>query len=1185
MNIRFIWIIAFMSGLALAGGAPVTASDRGVILFYEPKVDRRSLPELRDAAAAGAEGIYWWADIERKEGVFDWSRVDQEISAWQAKGKRLDLRLATAHNSPFNTPSWLFDRYQVRRIGRGYWTDCETNLGNYLLEGDGQRTENSSLVVGGTASITVTSTHGGKTFLCALDPQIGLEANGDYAVEFDYRTPQPVTGWIEISSVLGGSTNRLTFRAATNRLASRCFTVRMPPFADGQIRFGFDGPGTLSLDNLNVIRLERIPAIHTNDFEQVQAEWELRDGATITHDKAKVISGRASLLLTGTETNRPGGIRNHPPRLELRRGEGYFFDLNYRALTDVTLRYRIVNRDAPYDVLDESVLRFPAHQSGRQAFHFPTLLWLDHCNVEFSVDGPGEIVIDDLQWMRWSDRVTCFPDYFNPVFQEKWASFVAAFAQRYGHHPGVGTVSVGGFGRWEETILDDDAYGGLDAQWLARGFTPEKYLARITDCLDLYHRLLPDKPLRICLAYGLYQQNPRNWLYRRVAQAAVARGIGLKQNGLSEKWDAWDDNTSASYLWNRYRFTPSVTLTLETGGQISRPGDGAGHPISFLNRSQIDGTDFLFLYGSDIVERPVQQYLRWLTEQMGRPLFTRFYCRLGDTSLKFDRAPVPMEYRNLWLGLRQFQTPEGEVSYTNRLGEKCAATSPGNPHIVFDVDDRQQYNGMHGVVLSVQYLDEGTDKFEINVLNQKTRAWQPLGVVQKTGSGQWHTAAFQQPDWCRSARNSGEDDHADVVINDLGDGVEHIANVELHFVPAREWQRQIIAAAEPATAHQVLTNVLNREIEIPSGEPLHCVAVPLWTGSLEMNSLRGRVFAVTTHDEQLVSDKEYSLPADKDWLELPLVPAPDCTRYRIELSAPQGAVGWYLAADGSLAFQAWRYAEAATSAARQIPTDETFLPGKPLKFAADKPFFGLRLNLAGAENIPVTVRLRRQLSGTNESAAITEKTVTLPRRHPTMLWFEPQTAGNYQLEFATAASLSTVAGEPALATISLMRREPPHPALPFAASGGQILFQPSSSSAWKTLPGLQELSRTDGAIDLQVTAPKAAFEFALTKPLVAATNQLLAIQLQNGTSAGLARVFWAGAGEAFDPARSAWIPLVANDSELREYHCSLGLENSWRGSITRIRIEPATGLTERGTIKLGQIRWLKSPPVSRRSNL
>ncbi|MEO7677788.1 MAG: hypothetical protein ABIV39_13595, partial [Verrucomicrobiota bacterium] len=96
------------------------------------------------------------------------------------------------------------------------------------------------------------------------------------------------------------------------------------------------------------------------------------------------------------------------------------------------------------------------------------------------------------------------------------------------------------------------------------------------------------------------------------------------------------------------------------------------------------------------------------------------------------------------------------------------------------------------------------------------------------------------------------------------------------------------------------------------------------------------------------------------------------------------------------------------------------------------------------------------------------------------------------------------------------------------------------------------------------------------KPLTATTNQMLALQLRNGTSAGLARVFWASAGESFDPARSAWVPLVANDSEVREYHSALGLEANWHGDITRLRIEPATGLTERGTLGLGQIHLLKS---------
>ncbi|MEO7676120.1 MAG: hypothetical protein ABIV39_05075, partial [Verrucomicrobiota bacterium] len=856
MSLRTIILTVLTSSSVLAGEALPAAPDHGVIHFYEPKEIHRPPPDLRDPDVAGAEGIFWWGDIERKEGVYDWSRVDEEIAAWQKGGKPLDIRLSTAHNSPFIAPQWLFDRYHIRRIGRGHWADCETNLGDFVLGANGERTENASSVVGGKFSIASANTNAREKILCALNPQIHLDAAGFYAVEFDYRATQPLTGFVEISSALGHSTNRLTFTAATTSQASQTFTVQMPPFADVQIRFGCEGPGTLSLDNLNVIHLEGVPTIHTNDFEKANGDWELRAGAQITHNKKQVITGRASLLLAGSETNLPNGLRNHAPDFALQRGEGYLFELNCRAITDVTLRYRIINRDAPFNVLDKRSLNIPAGKSGRQVFHYPAFLWEDHCDVEISVVGLGQVVIDDLKWVRWSDRVTCFPDYFNPVFQEKWARFIAKFAERYGENPAVGTISVGGFGRWEETILDDDAYGGLDEQWLARGFTPEKYLARITDCFDLYRQLLPHKPLRVCLAYGLHEKNNRDWFYRRVAQAAVMRGIGLKQNGLSEKWDMWDDNTSASYLWNRYRYTPGVTLTLETGGQISRPGAGGGNPISFLNRGMIDGTDFLFLYGSDIVARPVHQYLRWLTEQMGRPLITQFYCRLGDTSLRYNYSPVPLEYRNLWLGLRQFQDANAQVIYTNRLGEKCAATSPGNPQIIFDVDDRQQYHGMNGVVLSVQYLDEGADKFEVNVFNQSSRAWQNLGVVQKTGSGQWRTAAFEEPNWCRSSRNSGEDDHADIVINDLGEGAEFIANVELNFVPAREWQRTLLAASEPAAAHEVLTNVITREIEISAGQPLNFVAVPLWTGSLEANGLRGRVFALTAGGEKLVSDKE-----------------------------------------------------------------------------------------------------------------------------------------------------------------------------------------------------------------------------------------------------------------------------------------------------------------------------------------
>jgi hypothetical protein len=109
------------------------APDHGVIHFYEPKVNYQPKPDLHDPIVIGAEGIFWWGDIEREEGVYDWSRVDEEIAVWQKAGKRLDIRLATAHNSPFNTPQWLFEKYQVRRIGRGHWADFENDLGDYVL--------------------------------------------------------------------------------------------------------------------------------------------------------------------------------------------------------------------------------------------------------------------------------------------------------------------------------------------------------------------------------------------------------------------------------------------------------------------------------------------------------------------------------------------------------------------------------------------------------------------------------------------------------------------------------------------------------------------------------------------------------------------------------------------------------------------------------------------------------------------------------------------------------------------------------------------------------------------------------------------------------------------------------------------------------------------------------------------
>ncbi len=1157
-------------------------TDHGVIHFYEPKTSFRSPPDLRDPTVAGAEAIFWWGDIEIQDGEYDWSRVDREFDLWQAAGKRLDIRLAAAHNSPFNAPTWLHEKYMVRRIGRGDWTDCESDLSGYTLEADGQLTRQPELVVSGKASVACTNSQAGRKVLCSIAPGKHLEPRATFAVEFDYRAPQSVTGWIEVFSKRGDVKDRQQFAAQAAERASRVFKITLPKLNECGIRFGYDGSGAFAVDNLNVIRLlDAKPGRQTTTFEKGKhSDWELHGVAKITSDAKQVITGKKSLLLEGGTAGEPAGVSNHPTNFPIEKGQGYAFEFDYRAITDATIRCRLISHATPETTLEERTIQLKAGQSGRHYFSYQTFIWRDDCRMEIDLIGSGKLVMDDLEWTRWSDRVACFPDYFNPVFQQKWERFVTKFAERYSLHPALGIVSVGGFGRWEETILDDDAYGGLDAQWLARGFTPEKYLARITDCMDLYRRLLPETSLRICLAYGLYQQTPLDWFYRRTAQAAVSRGISLKQNGWSEKWDMWDANTSSSYLWNRYRYTPGITLTLETGGQIARPGPGAGHPVSFLNRGMIDGTDIFFLYGSDIAARQVHKHLRWANEQLGRHTITTLHSRLGDTSLTHENSPIRMEYRNLWLGLRQYQKPSANVIYTNCLGELCAATSPGNPHIAFDVDDRQQYNGMSGVILTVQYLDEGADQFEITALNHWNGKWQTLGSVKKTGTGQWRIASFHEPDWCRSTRNSGEDVHTDIVINDLNDGIEHIASVELSFVPSREWHHSTFLALVPTEHHVALTNTLSREIEIPASTPLNGVSVPLWTGNLEANALRGRVYAVTTQGEQLVSEKDYALPANGDWFELPVVPSPDCSRYRIELSQPKGSVGWYQTTNGELACRAWSYASHCDVAQAAVKGNQSIdLREHELLVDAISPFSGLRLNLSSptGETI-VSAKLFRELPGSGWSEAIAEQNVTLKAGTPPSLWFEPQTAGQYKLGLRTVSGSAVVAsaGQPVVSPHLLIRREAARPALPFAATG-QSLFQPvaGQSAGWSNVSGLEISEQNAQSVAAKLTASAAAFELALNPPVTATTNQMLAIQLANQTGAPLLRVYWAGRDQSFDPAHSVLLPLVQNDTELREYQFPIGFEEHWRGIITRLRVEVASTAVTRGEIRVGAIRLLQ----------
>ncbi len=536
-----------------------------------------------------------------------------------------------------------------------------------------------------------------------------------------------------------------------------------------------------------------------------------------------------------------------------------------------------------------------AHQAG-----YKTPAWL------FDTYGVSRVTATDLA--PAAPASVGYPDYFSPKFRDKWRRLVAAFAARYAQHPALGVVSVGGFGRWEEVILDDDVPGRMDAAWTARGYTKEKYYKHILWCMDLFRQTFPEHPLRVCLAYGLSRQDNVDWMYRRVAQAAAERRIGLKQNGMTERYGSWNADTNASYLFQRYRHHPGVSLTYETAGQISRNSFGAhGHPESCLQRALIDGVDVIFLYSMDLRAPVVRQELPAVAAQIGKPNPGPFYCLLAGLDSWHEETRQTVEYQNRWRGLRQVQTDGARAIWGTVAGEPCARTSPTDPRMAFDFDDRLAYHGVFAASLLVRYLDRGTDRFGLTVYDETRCDWVRRGEVVKENTGRWKWAHFPLSNLLASPRNHGADHQHDLVISDYGDGIEHIAALSISAFCPRDWQREVVVAAEPGDDHRSLAADaphLTRVIDVPESSALCEVSIPLWTGSLETNSVRGRVFAVLDDGEQLVSDKEYYLPADGDWLELPLYWGGAGTKYRLELSEPTGVVGWYLAADGSLAFRA-----------------------------------------------------------------------------------------------------------------------------------------------------------------------------------------------------------------------------------------------------------------------------------------
>jgi len=170
------------------------------------------------------------------------------------------------------------------------------------------------------------------------------------------------------------------------------------------------------------------------------------------------------------------------------------------------------------------------------------------------------------------------PPFWNPLYCEKQAAFIAALGRKYNGMKGLEFVDIGAVGEWGESHLmrwtDEDRAKG--------GYTPTVYTKAYLRFVDLYRRAFPDTPVALnCHTGGAGQSDV-------IADYAVSRGIWLRQDGLTSDYPRDD----ASRYYHQYFRQVKTLFELRDGYKqmadermsvLETFRRGMEDPISYLN--------------------------------------------------------------------------------------------------------------------------------------------------------------------------------------------------------------------------------------------------------------------------------------------------------------------------------------------------------------------------------------------------------------------------------------------------------------------------------------------------------------------------------------------------------------------------------------------------------------------------
>lgn len=374
------------------------------------------------------------------------------------------------------------------------------------------------------------------------------------------------------------------------------------------------------------------------------------------------------------------------------------------------------------------------------------------------------------------------PKYWDPGYQQEYGRFIQAFGAEFNGDPRLSFVEIG-VGIFGETQPAIDAH---DTCLQKAGLTSELWVEYAHWVIDQYLAAFPDTQLVVEFAPRYLKICER----KIIADYAAERGVGLQHSGLKPDADMLiiDNPNSSSYQCGQYDPILKWGNQVVIGWEGTETSDAKGPEATMwrLYNGLDKHPDFILLDDKQVMDPARWKLIEFATAHSGRTLedTPSVWVALRETEYSWypdwgnfefwlyqDDSVVGGKTIPLW---RVGSAPEGR--YTRRTD-----SASDNEYMYFKIDDGYLFDTSSAVTLTVTYLDQGHDTWELQY-DSTGDIYRSAGVIKKANTSAWISHSFTLTDARFANRQAGNSDFRIWNRSD-GDEIIHFVQVVTHDRP------------------------------------------------------------------------------------------------------------------------------------------------------------------------------------------------------------------------------------------------------------------------------------------------------------------------------------------------------------------------------------------------------------------